>query len=100
MVRAFHKAGVEVILDVVFNHTAEGDELGPTLCLRGMDNAIFYTLASDKRYYKDYTGTGNTINANHRDRPAAGRLRQDGDGRSSRRRSGNRNELRSGLKQP
>jgi glycogen operon protein len=51
MVRAFHKAGIEVILDVVFNHTAEGDELGPTLCFRGMDNAIFYTLADDKRYY-------------------------------------------------
>jgi glycogen operon protein len=65
MVQAFHKAGIEVILDVVFNHTAEGDELGPTLCFRGMDNAIFYTLAGDKRYYKDYTGTGNTINANH-----------------------------------
>src|ERR1019366_9547901 len=65
MVRAFHKAGIEVILDVVFNHTAEGDELGPTLCFRGLDNAIFYTLAGDKRYYKDYTGTGNTINANH-----------------------------------
>ncbi len=65
MVRAFHNAGIEVILDVVFNHTAEGSELGPTLCFRGMDNAIFYTLASDKRYYKDFTGTGNTINANH-----------------------------------
>ena len=65
MVQAFHKAGIEVILDVVFNHTAEGNELGPTLCFRGMDNAIFYTLAGDKRYYKDYTGTGNTVNANH-----------------------------------
>ncbi|MGZ9234340.1 MAG: glycogen debranching protein GlgX [Anaerolineales bacterium] len=65
MVQAFHKAGIEVILDVVFNHTAEGDELGPTLCFRGMDNAIFYTLTGDKRYYKDYSGTGNTINANH-----------------------------------
>jgi glycogen operon protein len=65
MIRAFHKAGIEVILDVVFNHTAEGDELGPTLCFRGIDNAIFYTLADDKRYYKDYTGTGNTVNANH-----------------------------------
>jgi glycogen operon protein len=65
MVQAFHGAGIEVILDVVFNHTAEGDELGPTLCFRGIDNAIFYTLASDKRYYKNYTGTGNTINANH-----------------------------------
>ena len=65
MVRVFHKAGIEVILDVVFNHTAEGDELGPTLCFRGMDNAIFYTLADDKRHYKNYTGTGNTVNANH-----------------------------------
>lgn len=65
MVRALHPAGIEVILDVVFNHTAEGNELGPTLCFRGIDNAIFYMLASDKRYYQDYTGTGNTINANH-----------------------------------
>ncbi|MGA8863527.1 MAG: glycogen debranching protein GlgX [Gallionella sp.] len=65
MVLALHKARIEVILDVVFNHTAEGSELGPTLSLRGIDNAIFYTLADDKRYYKDYTGTGNTINANH-----------------------------------
>jgi glycogen operon protein len=65
MVLAFHRAGIEVILDVVFNHTGEGDELGPTLCFRGMDNAIFYTLADDKRYYRDFTGTGNTINANH-----------------------------------
>ena len=65
MVRALHHAGIEVILDVVFNHTAEGNELGPTLCFRGIDNAIFYTLADDKRHYKDYTGTGNTINANH-----------------------------------
>lgn len=64
MVRALHKAGIEVILDVVFNHTAEGNELGPTLCFRGMDNAILYMLADDKRRYKDYTGTGNTINAN------------------------------------
>jgi glycogen operon protein len=58
MVQAFHKAGIEVFLDVVFNHTAEGDELGPTLCFRGMDNTIFYTLENDKRYYRDYTGTG------------------------------------------
>ena len=65
MVRAFHGAGIELILDMVFNHTAEGDELGPTLCFRGIDNAIFYTLAGDKRYYKDFTGTGNTVNANH-----------------------------------
>lgn len=65
MVRAFHHAGIEVILDVVFNHTAEGNELGPTLCFRGIDNAIFYMLEADQRYYQDYTGTGNTINANH-----------------------------------
>ena len=65
MVRALHNAGIEVILDVVFNHTAEGDELGPTLCFRGIDNAIFYTLGNDKRYYKDFTGTGNSVNANH-----------------------------------
>jgi glycogen operon protein len=65
IVQAFHKAGIEVILDVVFNHTAEGNELGPTLCFRGMDNAIFYSLADDKRHYKDFAGTGNTVNANH-----------------------------------
>ena len=65
MVKALHDAGIEVILDVVFSHTAEGNELGPTLGFRGMDNAIFYTLSGDKRYYKDFTGTGNTINANH-----------------------------------
>jgi glycogen operon protein len=65
MVVAFHDAGIEVILDVVFNHTAEGNELGPTLSFRGIDNATFYTLAADRRYYKDYSGTGNTINANH-----------------------------------
>jgi glycogen operon protein len=66
MVRTFHNAGIEVILDVVFNHTAEGDELGPTLCYRGIDNAIFYRLEDDdKRCYKDYTGTGNSVNANH-----------------------------------
>ena len=65
MIQAFHRADIEVILDVVFNHTAEGNELGPTLCFRGIDNAIFYMLAESKRYYRDYTGTGNTINANH-----------------------------------
>jgi len=65
MVRAFHHAGLEVILDVVFNHTAEGNELGPTLCFRGIENQVFYMLTEDKRYYRDYTGTGNTINANH-----------------------------------
>jgi len=65
MVRAFHRGGIEVILDVVFTHTAEGDELGATLCFRGIDNAIFYLLAADKRRYQNYTGTGNTINASH-----------------------------------
>ncbi len=65
MVLALHRADIEVMLDVVFNHTAEGNELGPTLCFRGIDNAIFYTLAADKRHYMDYTGTGNTVNANH-----------------------------------
>jgi glycogen operon protein len=65
MVRAYHLAGLEIILDVVFNHTAEGDQLGPTLCFRGLDNSIFYSLKSDKRYYRDFTGAGNTVNANH-----------------------------------
>ncbi len=65
MVRAFHHAGIEVILDVVFNHTAEGNEFGPTLSFRGIDNVIFYMLESDQRYYKNYAGTGNTLNANH-----------------------------------
>lgn len=65
MVKAFHSAGIEVILDVVLNHTAEGNELGPTLSFRGIDNEIFYTLAADKRHYKDCSGTGNTVNANH-----------------------------------
>jgi glycogen operon protein len=65
MVQAFHGAGIEVFLDVVFNHTAEGNEQGPTLCFRGIDNSIFYMLADDKCSYRDYTGTGNTINANH-----------------------------------
>ena len=65
MVQALHRAKIELILDVVFNHTAEGDELGPTLCFRGIDNSIFYMLPGDKRYYVNDTGTGNTINANH-----------------------------------
>jgi glycogen operon protein len=59
MVLALHQGGIEVILDVVFNHTTEGNELGPTLCFRGMDNAIFYTLAPDPRCYMNYAGTGN-----------------------------------------
>jgi glycogen operon protein len=65
MVQACHKGGIEVILDVVLDQTAEGNELGPTLCFRGLDNAIFYSLADDKRHYKDFAGTGNTVNANH-----------------------------------
>ncbi|MFK4852043.1 glycogen debranching protein GlgX [Microbacterium sp. ZW T6_19] len=63
MVRALHAAGIEVILDVVYNHTAEGNHLGPTLSLRGIDNEAYYRLEKDKRYYTDYTGTGNSLNA-------------------------------------
>ncbi|WP_371875782.1 glycogen debranching protein GlgX [Alsobacter metallidurans] len=62
MVAHFHDAGVEVILDVVYNHTAEGNELGPTLSFKGIDNASYYRLAPDKRYYINDTGTGNTVN--------------------------------------
>ncbi len=65
MVKALHRAGIEVILDVVFNHTAEGDERGPTLSLRGFDNSAYYILEQDRSRYADYTGTGNTLNANH-----------------------------------
>ncbi len=61
MVRALHRAGIEVILDVVYNHTAEGGEGGPTLSLRGVDNATYYRLASDRRRYNDSTGCGNTL---------------------------------------
>lgn len=63
MVRELHKAGIEVILDVVYNHTAEGNQLGPTFCFKGIDNSNYYRLTEDKRYYMDYTGTGNTLNA-------------------------------------
>ena len=66
MVRNLHSAGLEVVLDVVYNHTAEGSHLGPTLSLRGIDNASYYRLArSDPRYYMDYTGCGNTLNMRH-----------------------------------
>lgn len=65
MVKALHRAGIEVILDVVFNHTAEGDHNGPTLSLRGLDNSIYYILDKDRSRYADFTGTGNTLNANH-----------------------------------
>jgi isoamylase len=64
MVKDLHKAGIEVILDVVYNHTAEGNQMGPTLSFRGVDNVSYYRLAEDKRFYFDYTGTGNTLNAN------------------------------------
>ena len=65
MVRELHKAGIEVILDVVFNHTAEGDETGPTLCFRGLDNTIYYLLDDGGRSYRNYSGCGNTLNCNH-----------------------------------
>lgn len=64
MVKELHKAGIEVILDVVYNHTGEGSQMGPTLSFRGIDNASYYRLTDDKRFYMDYTGTGNTLNAN------------------------------------
>ena len=66
MVRALHEAGIEVILDVVYNHTAEGNHLGPTLSFRGIDNAAYYRLVDDSpQHYMDYTGTGNTLNVRH-----------------------------------
>jgi len=66
MVKRLHSAGLEVILDVVYNHTAEGNHLGPTLSFRGIDNAAYYRLLpDDPRYYKDFTGTGNTLNMMH-----------------------------------
>jgi len=66
MVRTLHEAGIEVILDVVYNHTAEGDHLGPTLSFRGIDNAAYYRLSdSDRRYNLDYTGCGNSLNVRH-----------------------------------
>lgn len=65
MVKTLHRAGIEVILDVVYNHTAEGSQLGPTLCFRGIDNAAYYRLAVDPRYYLDFTGCGNTLNMVH-----------------------------------
>jgi glycogen operon protein len=65
MVKALHRAGIEVILDVVFNHTAEGDHLGPTLNFRGIDNGTYYILQDDRSRYANYSGTGNTLNANH-----------------------------------
>ncbi|MCB0969749.1 MAG: glycogen debranching enzyme, partial [Ilumatobacter sp.] len=74
MVRSFHKAGIEVILDVVYSHTAEGDGFGPTFSFRGLDNASYYRLAPDKRHYINDTGTGNVFNITH---PAVLRLVMD-----------------------
>ena len=66
MVKVLHSAGIEVLLDVVYNHTAEGNQLGPTLSFRGIDNASYYRLvAQNPRYYMDFTGTGNTLNLQH-----------------------------------
>ena len=66
MVKSLHSAGIEVILDVVYNHTCEGNELGPTLSLRGLDNTSYYTVNPERpRYYDDYTGCGNTVNLEH-----------------------------------
>ena len=65
MVKSLHEAGLEVVLDVVYNHTAEGNQLGPTLSFRGIDNASYYRLAGDRRYYEDTTGCGNTLNLRH-----------------------------------
>jgi glycogen operon protein len=65
MVRELHAAGIEVILDVVFNHSAEGNELGPTLSFRGLDNSIYYILDENKRFYRNYSGCGNALNCNH-----------------------------------
>src|SRR6266403_5692100 len=65
VVKALHRAGIEVILDVVFNHTAEGNHDGPTLSFRGFDNSTYYILDQDRARYANYSGTGNTLNANH-----------------------------------
>jgi glycogen operon protein len=64
-VKRLHDAGIEVLLDVVYNHTGEGNNLGPTLCFRGIDNASYYRLESNRRFYTDYTGCGNTLNLDH-----------------------------------
>jgi isoamylase len=65
LVKALHRAGIEVILDVVFNHTAEGNAEGPTLCFRGLANEVYYILEQEGAHYANYSGTGNTLNANH-----------------------------------
>jgi len=74
MVKALHRAGIEVILDVVFNHTAEGDHLGPTLSFRGLENEAYYLLENDRSRYANFAGCGNTLNANH---PIVRRLIRD-----------------------
>ena len=74
MVKALHRAGIEVILDVVFNHTTEGGESGPTLCYRGLANDVYYILGEDRARYRDFTGCGNTLNANQ---PIVRRMIQD-----------------------
>ena len=74
MVKALHRAGIEVILDVVYNHTCEGNHLGPTLCFKGIDNPAYYRLTEDRHHYLDFTGTGNTVDASH---PATLRLIMD-----------------------
>jgi glycogen operon protein len=65
MVKALHRAGIEVILDVVYNHTAESHDTGPTICFRGLDNSAYYILNEDRSKYANFTGTGNTLNTNH-----------------------------------
>ncbi len=65
MVKALHRAGIEIILDVVYNHTAEGNHEGPTFCYRGLANDVYYMLANDKNFFSNYTGCGNTLNAGH-----------------------------------
>jgi isoamylase len=74
MVKALHQAGIEVLLDVVYNHTCEGNHLGPTLSLKGIDNSSYYWLMPDRRYYLDFTGTGNSLNASN---PETARLIAD-----------------------
>ncbi|HNY10999.1 MAG TPA: glycogen debranching protein GlgX [Candidatus Wallbacteria bacterium] len=65
MVRELHKASIEVILDVVYNHTGEGNEVGPTISFKGIDNSVYYHLENNHRFYKNYSGCGNTLNCNH-----------------------------------
>ncbi len=65
MVKALHRAGIEVILDVVYNHTGEGSEKGPTISFRGLENSAYYILDQDRSRYANYSGTGNTLNSNH-----------------------------------